>query len=77
MRAASKLRYWLVSYPELSKCVYVLGFQESVIVAVHKTFSMDNSCIIDKNGNIPDLCETTSHPFRVKFTVWISNILLF
>jgi len=34
MRAASKSRNSIVSYPELSKCVYVLGLQECVIVTV-------------------------------------------
>lgn len=43
------------SYPELPHGVDVLGFQKSIIIAVHQTLAMDDCCVVHQYRNISHL----------------------
>lgn len=43
------------SHPELSQGVYVLGFEQCIIVAVHQALPMDHSSIVHQDGDVTHL----------------------
>lgn len=44
-----------LSHPELSQGVYVLGFEQGIIVAVHQALPMDHSSIVHQDGDVTHL----------------------
>lgn len=44
-----------LSHPELSQGVYVLGFEQGIVVAVHQALPMDHSSIVHQDGDVTHL----------------------
>lgn len=44
-----------IPYPELAQSVDVLGFKESIVVAVHQTLPVDHGGIVHQDGDVTHL----------------------
>lgn len=44
-----------ISHPELSQGVYVLGFEQCIIIAVHQALPMDHSSIVHQDSDVTHL----------------------